>query len=304
MKRIHLNLLILFCLLLRFSVLAEHRTYLRGIVNVAGLQVALIEIEHTITLAKRTNPPPTIITTSHLVRAGQMFEDATIKGAHFQFEVLEVDFPKATIKTREAGDEHIYSLPGPNPSATAKSHIDLQNAAFNDFIDLYSMLEKRVLLQHPAIVRAPVSLVAVWTNRVPEIAEVTEAFAKYLKQRGIIVVVDGTKFLQLVPNALNLAASPRSKNLPAEAAEDGAVTIIGMEAGKLAEWYSACSGRRRIGNEQVLGRVPYLRANQPLSKPELLYVLETFLNWNDARIIFGGDNTFRIVPAPRQPSVR
>lgn len=297
MKRIHRIILILCCLLLSFPALAEHRTYLRGIVNVPGLQVALIEIQHT--LAKPTNAPPVIITTSRLVRARQQFEDDTIKGAHFLFEVLEVDLAKETVKTREAGEEHIYTLPGPKPSATAKSHFDLQNAAFNDVIDLYSELEKRVLLQHPAIDRAPVSLEAVWTNQAPEKAEVTDVLVKYLNQRGISVVVDGAKFLQLVPSALNLAASPRSKDLPARAAEVGGMTLMGIEAGKLPELYGTHSGRRRIGNEWVAGSVPYLKVTQPLSKPEVLYALETLLAWNDARILLSDDNTFSIVRTSR-----
>jgi hypothetical protein len=44
----------------------------------------------------------------------------------------------------------------------------------------------------------------------------------------------------------------------------------------------------------VVGSVPYLNVRQALSKPEVLYVLETLLRWNDARIVLGDDNTFTI----------
>ena len=297
MKRMHQTILILCCLFLSFSALAEHRSYLRGIVNVPGLQVALIEIQHT--FAKSNNAPP--ITTSRLVSTGQQFEDQTIKGAHFQLEVLEIDLAKESVKTREAGEEHIYSLSGANRPAVAKSWCHLQNAAFNDVIDLYSDLEKRVLLQHPAIDRAPVSLEAAWTNQAPDKAEVTEALVKYLKQRGISVVVDGAKFLHLVPSALNLTALPRSNDLPAGPSEVGGMTmtLMGTEAEKLVEMYGTFSGRRRTGNERVSGSVPYLKITQPLSKSEVLYALETLLAWNGASVFLADDNTFSIVRASR-----
>ena len=300
MKRSHQITLILCGLLLGFSARAEHQTYLRGIVNVPGLQVALLEIQHT--LAKPSNAPPVTITTSRLVRAGQQFEDETIKGAHFQFEVLQIDFAKGTVNTREAGEEHIYSLPGPNRPVTAKGWLHLQDAAFNDVIDFYSDLERRVLLQHPAIDRAPVSLEAVWTNQPPTNADVAEALGGCLNQRGISVVVDGAKFLQLVPGALNLAASPRSKDLPAGEAQVGGMTmtLMGIESEKLAEMYGRISGRRRIGNERVAGSVPYFKVTQPLSKAEVSYALETLLAWNDATILLADNNTFSIVRTARQ----
>lgn len=296
MKRIHQITLILCGLLLGFSALAEHQTYLRGIVNVPGLQMALIEIQHTV--AKRTAAPPVVITTSRLVRAGQQFEDDTVKGAHFQFEVLEIDFTKETVKAREAGEEHSYSLPGPNRPGTAKGWLHLQDAAFNEVIDLYSDLEKRVLLQHPAIDRAPVTLEAVWTNQSPEKAEVVGALAKCLSRRGILILPDGNRFLQLVPSALLLTTSPRSGDLPAGPVEVGGMTLQG--AVDLVEIYGKFSGRRCRRNEGVSVSVPYVKVTQPLSKPEVLYVLETLLAWNDVTILLADDNTFSIVRAARQ----
>jgi len=108
MKRTHQTILILCCLFVSFANSAEHRTYLRGIVNVPGFQAALLEIEHTLTTP--SNAPPVIISTSRLVRGPEQFEDTTVKGAHFQFEVLECNFTEQTVRTREAGEEHSYNL--------------------------------------------------------------------------------------------------------------------------------------------------------------------------------------------------
>jgi hypothetical protein len=296
MKTTHQTILTACCLRLTSSVLAQHQTYLRGVVNVPGFQVALLEIHHTL---KVTNAPPVTIRTSRLVRTSQQFEDDTIKGAHFQFEVLEIDWARETVKTREAGEEHTYSLPAPDRPASAKSWLHLHNATFNDAIDLYSELENRVLLLHPATDRAPLSLDAVWTNQVAEKAQAANAFVNCLNQRGISVVVDGAKFLRLLPSALNPAASPRSKDLPAAPAELGRMTLMNTKAVELAEMYATVSGRRWTGSQSLPGSVPYLNISQSLLRPEVLYVLETLLAWNDARILLGDDNTFSIARPAR-----
>jgi hypothetical protein len=290
-SRLHI-ILILFSLLLTSSARAEHQTYLRGIVNVPGLQAALFEIQHT--LLKRSNAAPVITTTSWLVRARQQFEDKTIKGGHFQFEVAEIDFPRQTVKTREAGEEHTYSLSEGSRPPVAGTWLHLQNAAFKDVIDLYSQLAGRTVLLHPAVDRASVSLDAEWPKPVPEKAQITDVFTKCFNQRGASAILDGEKFLQVVPSNMSQAASPRSNELPAGVPESGATHLENVELATVVQLYAQTSGRRCVGNEPVMGSVPYLNVGQPLSKLECLYILETFLRWNGARIVLGEDNTFSI----------
>jgi hypothetical protein len=294
MKRTHQIILILCCLLVGFTASAEHRTYLRGIVNVPGFQAALLEIQHT--LVTRSNSPPVIVPTSRLVRGREQFEDDTIKGGHFEFEVLECDFARQTVKTREAGEEHAYSLTGAALPSEARNWLYLQKAAFNDVLDIYSELAGRIILFHPAVDRAPVSVEAVWTNQVPEREEITDVFKKYFNERGASAILDGRKFLQLVPSNMSQAGSPNSKDLPAGAAGIGGIMASGPVE-NLVNVYAGLSGRRRVGSERIAGSIPYLHVRQSLSQPEVLYVLETFLGWNEARIVFGDDNTFSIVPA-------
>lgn len=301
MKRIYQVILISYGVLLGSSALAEHQTYLRGILNVPGFQVALLEIHHT--LVKPTNAPPVTITTSRLVRDREQFEDETIQGGHFEFEVLEIDLTNETIKTREAGEEHIYTLPSTARPANARGWIHLQDAPFYDVIDLYSELEKRVLLLHPAIDRAAVSLQAAWTNQPPTTAEATQALLKYLNQRDISVAVDGSRFLQVVPSDISATALPRSGDLPAASLEIGGITLMTNDAGELAKVYAGISERRRTGNVPVYRTDVYLKIAQPVSKPEVLYAVETLLGWYDAKIILGDDNTFKVEPTP-QPRKR
>ena len=266
--------IILLCcgIFLGSSALAEHQTYLRGILNVPGFQAALLEIHHT--LVKPTNAPPVIIKTSRFVRDREQFDDETIYGGHFQFEVLEIDMTKETVKTREAGEEHIYTLPATDRPANARGWIHLQDTAFYDVIDLYSELEKRVLLLHPAINRAAVSLQVVWTNQPPATAEATHAILTYLNQRGIAVVVDGSKFLQAIPSDISTKALLRSGELPEASHVIEGMTLETNDAGDLARVYADYSGRHRTGIVPTYRTDLYLKSAQPLSKSEVLYAVE------------------------------
>ncbi len=290
MRRAPQILLLLCWFLLGSSALAEHQTYLRGFVNVPGLQAALFEIQHT--LVKRSNAPPVTITTSRLVRAQEQFEDQTVKGRPFQFQVREIDFHKETVKTREAGEEHTHTLL--DGSRIAGDHwLLLREAAFKDALDLYSRLAGRTVLLHPAIASTVVSLKEEWTNQAPEKAEITAAFEKYFKSRGISIILDGEKFVQLVPSNLAGRALPRAKELPAGVPEIGAIHLENVECATLVQMYAETSGRRRIGSEPLRGLVSYLHA-QALSKPEASYALETLLGWSGLRIVLGDNNTFSI----------
>ena len=297
MKRIHPLALVLSWLLVSPSARAAHQTFLRGILITTGAPSALFEIHHS--FGPPINARSSIINTSWH-RAGEKFEDATLKGFHFTFEVLEIDLAKETVKTREAGEEHIYSLPVQIRPATVKGWIHLQDAGFNEIMDLYADCENRVLLLHPAIDCKPVSLEAAWTNQGFGKAEFSAALVKHLDQSGISKVADGDKFLQLIPSVLKTSPSPRSKDLPAGAVVNSTWHFMNVEAGRLADVYAAISGRRRTGNEPIYARPVSYFVSRPLSKPELVYGFETLLAWNNVRIVLGDDNTFSIVQAGKQ----
>jgi hypothetical protein len=59
--------------------------------------------------------------------------------------------------------------------------------------------------------------------------------------------------------------------------------------------YAAFSGRQCIRTDPLTGGSFYLRMTQPMSKPEMLYALETLLKWQDGQIILGEDKTFSVV---------
>src|SRR5204863_455801 len=76
------------------------------------LRAALVEVEHS--LRSGSNTPPHIISTTRLVKAGESFEDQTIKGAHVQFEILEIDIKSETVKLREDGKAVVCYFEAPD----------------------------------------------------------------------------------------------------------------------------------------------------------------------------------------------
>jgi len=152
---------------------------------------------------------------------------------------------------------------------------------------------------HPKVDRAPVSFTAAWTNQSPTLLNATDALTNYFAQRGISVITDGPKFLQLVPTSLKALANPRSQDLPSAEAQMGSITLMSASGNQIAAMYAALSGRRHTGSSEIFGIIPYLKIFQPLSQPEVLYSFETLLGWNGLKVIPSDDNTFSIVPRSR-----
>jgi hypothetical protein len=274
------------------SALAEHETHLRGIINLPELQGALLEVNHTLW--------PSPITVTRLVKAGESFEDQTIKGAHVQFEVLEINVGTEKIKLRENGKETVYGLEGTNTSAapsdnapSSKPGVHLQNARFQDVLDLYSDLKNRTVLLHPTITWSPFSLQAVAQNKLA-IADMLE---KAFLDKGISTIIDGEKFSLLVPTSIKAAAVPHSSDLDTNSVTFGS-SLIHNPLNAIVRVYDHLLGRTRSGNPYLPGPAIYLYTKQ-LSKAEMLYACDTLLDWNGFKVVLIGDKMYEIVQAPR-----
>ncbi len=182
-----------------------------------------------------------------------------------------------------------------NNAVTAQDGLHLKKIPFNVALDIYAKLSHRVLLVHPAIDRSAVSLEADWTNETPSQAEITAAFGKVFAERQAAVVVDGGKFLQIIPANMVQTASPNSKDIPVVTGEPrGTVDFQGVSAGVLVKLYGQITGLRRIGDEPTTGNIFYFKTSSPLSKPEVIYAFETLLAWNGTKVITHQDGTFSL----------
>jgi hypothetical protein len=100
MKYVSLPFLAASLMIYGTSARAEHEVHLRGLFNLAEWKGALLEVKHSLA---RSSRPPMIFTMSRLAKAGEKFEDATIKGGHLNFEILEINIEGESVKLRENG---------------------------------------------------------------------------------------------------------------------------------------------------------------------------------------------------------
>lgn len=283
MSRILVTLLLWCCLVFAHPALANYQTDLRGVVNIPGEQVALVQIEAE----------------TRVVKSGDHFE-AGRRAPYFQVTVLEVDLTNEMVKWRIAGADYTNSLPAPNRPATAKSWIHLQDADFRKAIDLHAVLSHRTVLLHPDLKSGPFSCEAAWSEPVPTGAEIADCFAKSLTQRDAAVLEDGDHFLQILPAGLAPTAFLGSKNLPAGASSlaSGMINFENVDQSEALEIYAKLINRQRQGAIPGRANPINLRTTCPLSKAEAIYALETLFRWNGAMVVLNEDHTFSLVKTP------
>lgn len=292
MNYFSLTVLAVGCMVCGSSAHAEHATHLRGIINLPELRAALVEVKHS--LRSQSNTPPYIISTTRFVKAGESFEDQTIKGAHVQFEILEIDIKSETVKLREDGKDVVcrFEAPDKAPANTpsTKPGCHFQEMRFEDALNLYSDFKDRTVLIHPAITWTPVSLQAKAQTR----ADIAGILEKAFLDKGITTVSDGDKFVLLVPTSLEKRVTPHSKDLDATSPQLGSLNLNAPMSSVIAI-YGGILKRTRIGNERTPEAQVHLRTKM-LTKAETMYAFDRVLEWNGIQIVLAEENAFKVIP--------
>jgi hypothetical protein len=233
---------------------AEYEVHLKGLINLAEWQGALLEVNHSLA---RSNQPPMIFTTTRLVKSGEKFEDKTIKGAHVSFEVLRINMEGAEgeyIRLRENGKDTAYGFETIDAVAlSTRLGIELQKARFQDAVDLYARLKGRTVLLHPKVIWSPVSVRAGAQNE----KEATVALEKVFRDKGIAPVIDGDKFVLLVPTSMENTIKPVSKEMDS-ASQFGSIHLD-SPVDTVIEYYGRMLERERVQGDRIPGTQVYLR---------------------------------------------
>lgn len=251
---------------------------LRGIVNVLGQQVGVLQIDRE----------------TWVVKTGDHFHAGTGRN-DFQVEVLEVDLTNETVQTQIAGKVFTNSLSTAYRPAAARSWVHLQAVDFKKATEIYANLARRTVLLHPGVEMRPFSCAAAWTNAAPDKTEIAGAFTKPLSQLGIATLEDGDCFLQILPAELLPGASPGAKDLPAGAENiaRGMIDFESVDMSQVINIYGKLLGRQLKGDAGY--RLPiHLTTTCPLSKAQVIYAFETLFRWNGIKIILNDDNTFSV----------
>jgi hypothetical protein len=219
----------------------------------------------------------------------------------------------ATLKPRPTDASPSASLI-PNPidqtpgqEAIPPGTIDFRGADFNQFADLYSMLLHRTIL-HPSQISCPLFKLRTQTP-------LTKTGAIYLSElalalNGIAVADDGTNFVQVVSlrqlSDLRLQAPQRQTDEPLIERDDirpfGGRQFIPGKASKplrtsandVVAYYAELTGRSAAPSEKAGRQFILFKAQTRLTKPELLYALETTLALNGLAIIEVDEKTIQV----------
>jgi len=188
--------------------------------------------------------------------------------------------------------------------------VDLRNADFEPFLRLYSELFNRTLLRPGSLPHLQIKFV---TQRPMAKSDVLYAFETLLVLNGIAATDDGDKFVQVVPIEQVpklLLRAPKAE--PAEPLIDsGHIREFGgvswgpgqpkpearVHANDLVAYYAELTDRTFVPDDQLGRQRVIFKAQTSLTKPELLYALETTLALNGLAVGSDDAKTIRITPS-------
>ena len=273
------------------SAVPEYEVHLRGLFDLTEWRGALLEVKHW--LPRSNRPPVYFPSMTRLAKPGEKLEDRTMKGAHINFEILEILTDGERVKLRENGKVSVYGFEDIDTAAPPiKLGIELQGVRFEDAVDLYSDLKRRTVLVHPKIIWSPVSVRAAARNEIEMIA----ALEKVFLEKGISIVADGGRFVLMVPISMEKTVSPRSMETDA-ASPQFSSTLLNSPISVTIENYGRILEREQVGGDPIPKSLVSLRT-RILSKAEMLYAYDTVLGWNGLKVVVIDDKTFKVVRLP------
>jgi hypothetical protein len=183
------------------------------------------------------------------------------------------------------------------PNQTTAAGIHLREAKLQQALELYAQIKGRTILRHPLLKPITVSLDA----EIPTAA----AFEDMFRQHGIATIVDGEKFVMVVPIAQTNFVTPRSNKIVSTVLGDlssmtnnvvipaGAINFLPTDLDQVIPIYSDIIERKPASGSKFPYGLIYLRTVNPLSKAEVIYALETLFAWNGFKLVPEDDKTFR-----------
>jgi hypothetical protein len=198
--------------------------------------------------------------------------------------------------------------PSPKGETIPPGTIDFRGADINQFLDIYAMLLNRSILRPTDIISSTFAMRTQTPFTKNDVIYLLEAA---LGLNGIASVEDGTNFVQVVPisrvGSLRLKAPQRipndplldPKTLPDFRYSHSFVPGKGFQSNgsgavtELVAYYAELTGRTAVTSNKIASVPLIFRAQTPLTKPELLYALETTLALNGLAIIEVDDKTIR-----------
>ena len=203
-------------------------------------------------------------------------------------------------KARERVAPPISYLPAPETNRPIPQ-IALENSDIGQVLSLYAEITARTVLRSPNLESISFTLHSVATNR----ADIARVMEKALADKGIVTILDGDKFVLVVPQTEVAKAKPRSTEIKAppsnlrerELIPAGTVNFPNANLSDVVRIYAELADRKLDGSESPYLGGPQIvfKSQTALSKEEILYALDTLFEWRGFRLVPGDGNSLKAV---------
>jgi RNA polymerase sigma factor (sigma-70 family) len=275
----------------------EYSVELRALAELPDFKGALVAVHHH--SLDRPNAAPFVA--KRVLRESELFEDRSVRGAYVRFELLQVAVQAGEVRLRANGEELACQLENQAgvqlPANAAAPTLWVPEMRFSDFADIYAEMLDRSVLCHPAIKASPMSLEAFAADR----AEAELLFEQAFLARGIGTVLDGSRFVLLVPTNLtdvvrrNLGQPPVRPPMAEDSLPKGAIYLENVELTAALVIYGELLGRKLEPTERLSGHTISFRGQTSLARAEVLHAFDILLGWQGFKVAWVGDKRFKIV---------
>ncbi|HEY2083125.1 MAG TPA: hypothetical protein VGI88_10100 [Verrucomicrobiae bacterium] len=242
----------------------EQPVRLAGLVDAAGMKLAIIDSKHA----------------AAGFRGNTWLGEGQVQG---KVKIVKIDSASGVVNALVAGKPYSLALKDQGEHPTPPC-IDLDSVDLDVAISLYADFKSRTVLQHPQLEDRAVSMKCNLQNK----AEAAAAFEKMFSKQGIATILDGDKFVMIVPFAVTNTVTPRADTIAATNAPLQALSVNFRTAPVqlVLQTYSDFVGKRIVNPDDVPG-TPTLTFVQttPLSKAQIVYALETQMAWRNFRLV-------------------
>jgi hypothetical protein len=272
--------LFLFCLLSASAHAEPLPVKLTGIINLKDEKYALLETTNSVF----GHPDD-----SGMLKVGQ----SQFLRSDLRVEVLQIDPSVATVKLNLSFgktnsisnlflDDKRATQAGSNTLAPVT--IQLRKAHLDQVLNLYGQLTTRTVL-HPTLPEINITYDISATNNLGAAQALTTALAK----NGLTNILDGTKFIMVLPTDHAAMAHPHSSEIkPSTAAiQSGDINLPNVVLYPVVQIYAELIGRKLDPNAPFPPGIHFITlVNQtPISKSEAVYALDTLFAWQNIKVI-------------------
>jgi hypothetical protein len=223
-----------------------------------------------------------------MLKEGERERDVTVIEINLQERSLRVDFRSHTNVTLRMSD-----LPSDVIGAPHKNTVTLKEISLHPLLNLYSQFSGRTILRHPLLSPQTFTLSAAPANQ----AEAAAILDKALAEREIVSIMDGEKFMMVVPKLEEKNVRPASAELKqASVIPPGVIDFRDVDVASATLLYcDLAGGKVDRENLMTLRGVPIvLKTQTTMTTAQAIYALDTLFGWQGLKAIRSDDGTIRL----------